>query len=199
MPTFSPPYPFRWGSIAQSGSPRVVDRSRPAGGTLDFFLQSNAGNPSSAHLITSYGMDIGTARAAREIVVAPTFDFDTFFYSGGTFASALTAARIAVYVEEYDGRGNFERAIDGPSMTILREDPAWWSGSRTWDPNLREAALVSPLPGVRMMARAGAFYRAFIDLHGEIRAAGFGGIGGSASIAQCQVHLRLVDAGFSSS
>lgn len=199
MPTFRPPYPFSWGSIAQSGNPRVIDRSRPAGGTLDFFLNSNAGNPSSAHLITSYGMDIGTARAAREILVAPTFDFETYFYSGGTFAGALTAARIAVYIEEYDGRGSFVRAIDGPSMTILREDPAWWNGSSSWAPHASEAGLLFPAPGDRIIARAGSFYRVFIDLHGEIRAAGFGGIGGSASIAQCRVELRLVDAGFSSS
>ena len=197
MPTFRPPYPFRWGSIAQSGSPRVVDRSRPDIGSLDFFLQSNSGNPSSAHLITSYGMDLGTARAAREIFVVPTFDFSTFFYTSGIFAGALTAARMAVYVEEYDGSGSFQRAIDGPSMTILREDPAWWSGSRTSTPSLRDAGLESA-PGERMIARAGAFYRAFVDLHGEIRAAGYGGVGGSSSIAQCLVRLRLVDAGFGS-
>lgn len=197
MPTFRAPYPFQWGTIAQSGSPRVVDRSRPDIGSLDFFLQSNASNPSSAHLITSYGMDLGTAPAARQIFVAPTFDFSTFFYSGGTFAGALTAARIAIYVEEFDGSGSYVGAIGGPSMTILREDPAWWSGSRTWSPGLRSAALLSDTD-VRMNARAGMSYRVFVDLHGEIRAAGYGGIGGSASIAQCFVRLRLVDAGFGS-
>lgn len=195
MTTFRPPYPLLWDSpIAQQGSPGIGSHGiyNPTG-RLYFGMSTNLSNPSSAFLIHSFGMDAGVpSRAGLSLVITPLVDYSGFFYSQGTFASALTSAIIKVYIEESDERNNFVRGIDGTPHVILRQDPAWFYGSQTWTPV--ERGITPSQPAIPVQANHS--YRVFIDLHGEIRAAGYGGFGGSYSHADCQVRVIEVDVDF---
>jgi len=205
---FRPPYPFTYDPpIAQSGNPIIVNRGRNETGWRDFFLQSNSSNPSSALILTSFGMDAGVPRDSRnrlltrngELHISPIISYSTFFYSGGVFASALTSAVIKIYVEESDLRGNFVQGIDGTENVILREDPWWFSGSRIWSPSVSGLTITTEIAPVdrRIHVSPNHSYRVFIDLYGEIRAAGYGGLGGSGSIAQVALQVREVEIFFS--
>lgn len=201
---FTYPYPFTYDPPAiQSGGPTVINRGNNATGLRSFYLQSNSSRPSSALMLTSFGMDAGVPRDGRnrrfttdsELVIEPTISYSTFFYSGGVFASALTSATVKIYVEETDRRGNFIRGIEGSEYEILREDPWWFSGGRSWNPSGREITVVTNIAPIdrRIIVHWGYSYRVFIDVYGEIRAAGYGGLGGSGAIAQVSLTLNQVD------
>jgi hypothetical protein len=200
---FRYPYPWTWDPDAlQQGSPTIVNRGRNELGSRDFFLQSHRTQPSSASIISSFGMDLGVPSdnagrpltGALRLLATPYFDYEGFFYSGGVFASALTSAAVQMYLEESDARGNFVRGIDGPRFQILREDPPWFSGSATWTPHARNWVIPS-LPS-QIGVRANFSYRLWVDLVGEIRAAGYGGFGGSGSVCQIVIRVWNVDWGW---
>ncbi len=189
---------FQWAfdpSVEQSGGPAVVPRSDQARGRLDFFLQSNSDHGSAAHLLTSGGADIvapARLRGANQLIVTPTFNYSAFFYVGGVFHSALTAAYLALYVEEFDTAGTFVRGIDAGRFNIGQSDGWWFSGSRTWGAGGN--GWVIPQTGTIAVSQ-GFLYRVWLDLHGEIRADGWGGIGGSGAISQAQVQFVQFDWG----
>jgi hypothetical protein len=200
---FRYPYPFTWDPTPlQQGSPTIVNRGRNELGSRDFFLSSHRTQASSASIMSSFGMDLGVPSddAGRlltgplRLLATPYFDYEGFFYSGGVFASALTSAAVQMYLEESDPRGNFVRGIDGPRFQILREDPAWFSGSATYTPHARNWVIPS-LPS-QIGVRANFQYRLWIDLVGEIRAAGYGSFGGSGSVCQIVIRLWSVDWGW---
>jgi hypothetical protein len=190
---FNAPY-FTWDPPASSaGSPTVVQRGTGPLGTRGFFLQSNPSHPSSAEVVSSLGVDAGVAPPGRrELWIQGTFDYDTYFYSGGVFHEATVAARLNVYLEEFDARGNYVGGRDVGEVTILHESTPWFSGSRSWSPNGAGWWVSGTSPVV-----AGHSYLVWIDLHGEIRAAGFGGFGGSAAIAQVDITLIELETNFS--
>ena len=153
--------------------------------------RGNSTNPSSAHIITSLWVSAGPAPRSSTLLIFPLFDFSTFFWSGGTFASVLVASNVELYVEEFDASGRFTRALDGGGSRILRDDTWWFSGSRDFSPSGRSFTTTAGPSMPAIATTRGFSYRVFLDLHGEIRAAGFGGIGGSGAIAQ--VFLRLLE------
>jgi len=187
---------FQWAfdpSVEQAGAPIVVPRSDQARGRLDFFLQSNQDHGSAAHLLTSGGADIvapATLRGANRLNVAPTFNYSAFFYAGGVFHSALTGAYLELYVEEFDTAGNFVRGIDIGHFEIGYWDGWWLSGSRTWGAGGN--SWVIPQNGTVAVTQ-GFLYRVWLDLHGDIRADGWGVFGGSGAISQAQVRFVQFD------
>jgi hypothetical protein len=187
---------FQWAfdpSVEQSGAPIVVPRSDQARGRLDFFLQSNQDHGSAAHLLTSGGADImapATLRGANQLIVTPTFNYSAFFYAGGVFRSALTGAYLELYVEEFDTAGNFVRGIDIGHFDIGHWDGWWLSGSRTWGAGGN--SWVIPQNGIVTVTQ-GFLYRVWLDLHGDIRADGWGLFGGSGAISQAQVRFVQFD------
>jgi hypothetical protein len=194
------PYPFTWDPTPlQQGSPTINNRGLNELGSRDFYLASHRTQPSSASIMSSFGMDLGfpSDNSGRplsgplRLLASPTFDFEGWFYTGGVFASALTSAAVQIYLEESDSRGNFVRGIDGPRFQILREEPSWFSGSAIATPHGRNAVIAS-LPS-EIGVRAGFQYRLWVDLVGEIRAAGYGGFGGSSSICQIVIRVWNVD------
>jgi hypothetical protein len=197
---FTHPYDFTWDPTpAASGGPTVINRGSNDAGTRDFFLSSARNNPSRASLLTSFGVWAGNPRNTGfgpvgdpcELSVQPSFDvLGTFFYSSGAFASALTSASVAIFVEEFDASGTFTRGIDGQCFTILDEDPWWLSGSRTWSPAFFGEVIPIETP---IRAHLGFSYRAWVDVHADISAAGYGGVGGSASIAQADVRVSEIE------
>src|SRR6188472_1856647 len=200
---FRYPYPFTWDPTPlQQGSPTINNRGRNELGSRDFYLASNRTQPSSASIMSSFGMDLGfpSDNSGRplsgplRLLASPTFDFEGWFYTGGVFASALTSAAVQMYLEESDSRGNFVRGIDGPRFQILREEPSWFSGSAILTPHQRNWTIPS-LPS-QITVRAGFQYRLWVDLVGEIRAAGYGGFGGSSAICQIVIRMWSVDWGW---
>ena len=95
MSQFHYPYPFTWDPTPlQQGSPTVVNRGRNEIGSRDFFLSGNRTQPSSASIMSSFGMDIGVPSDASgrplsggplRLLATPTFDYEGFFYTGGVF------------------------------------------------------------------------------------------------------------------
>ena len=126
--------------------------------------------------------------------MAPFFDFSSFFYAGGTFAGELTSAIVKVYVEESDAAGNFVRAMESPEIVLLREDFGWFAAS-TSSPSAHNLSFPDgevPLFDVQPNFQ----YRVFLDLHGEVRAAGYQWWGGSGAIAQVQLTVNGIVADY---
>ena len=197
---FRYPYAFTFDPTPmQRGSPTIVNRGRNELGSRDFYLESHRTQPSSASIMSSFGMDLGVPSndAGRpltgplRLVATPYFDYEGFFYTGGVFASALTSAAVQMFLEESDAAGNFVRGISGPRFQILREDPSWFSGGATYTPHARNWVIPS-LPS-QISVRADFQYRLWVDLVGAIRAAGWGGFGGSGAICQIVIRLWSVD------
>jgi hypothetical protein len=193
---------FEWSfdpPAATTGSPIVTRRSVPSANRLDFFLETNRTSPSSAQLLTSLGVSLPPARRDGNMVVQPTGDFSTFFFSSGVFASALTSGIVRIFVEEFDGAGNFLRGIDGASQVLAHHDVWWFSGSQSTSPAAVDQLIALPPIDLRIPVRRGNRYRVWVDLHGAVRGAGFGGIGGSGAISQVFLHLDeleiLLDSG----
>ena len=197
--SFERPYPFTFDPTPlQQGSPTINNRGMNALGSRDFFLSSNRTQSSSASIMSSFGMDVGTpcADSGRPVsgplmfMATPNFDFDGWFYTGGVFASALTSAAVQIFIEESDAGGNFVRGIDGPRFQILRQNPSWISGSSIDTPH----GLHTVIPGeTAIVVGAGFQYRLWVDLVGEIRAAGWGGFGGSGAVCQIVIRVWNVD------
>ena len=122
-----------------------------------------------------------------------------FFFSSGVFASARTAAVFSFFVEEFDTSFRFVRAVTMPgTIVVVRQDFWWFSGSQVFTPvsTGRGWTIANPLAGV-LTARPNFFYRVWIDLNADIRAAGFGGVGGSGAIAQLAWDIDFIDVVFS--
>lgn len=200
--SFAYPYSFTWDPTPlQQGNPTISNRGRNELGSRDFFLASHRTQSSSARIISSFGMDLGVpcdlsgrpVSGPLHFGATPNFDYTGYFYTGGVFASALTSAAVQIYLEESDERGNFVRGIDGQRFEIQRENPSWISGSAIHTPHGQHAVVAGE---TEITVRAGFQYRLWVDLVGEIRAAGWGGFGGSGSICQIVIRLWHVDWGW---
>lgn len=201
MPTFRRPYPFTFDPAAvTSGAPIVINRGVPSIATRDFVLESNRSGPSSAELVTSFGADAGVAHdiwnmpgtAATQLSVVATFDFDSVIFASGVFASARAVGWTNIFVEEFaSARGPFLRAWQSPDQVIRRVDEWFFSGHD--DHSDGGASFVHPFT---IPVTPGHFYRAWFDVHGSMRAAGWGGIGGSGARLQLVATLRLLDVFF---
>jgi hypothetical protein len=185
-----------------SGSPALVNRGRNDGtvATLDVFLQTNAGAPSSASIVASVGCNAGTPRDESgraltgriELVPSPSFDFVDFWFASGVFASSRTFAEVRTFVEEFDASGRFVRGVDGTGFTLFRED-AWWFSGSTSDSDAGDSWVIPVTDDRRIFATAGFSYRVWVDLRADVRGLGYGGVGGSAAIAQARVTLREIE------
>jgi hypothetical protein len=201
MPTFRRPYPFTFDPpAATTGAPIVVNRGLASLGSRDFVLESNHSAPSSAELLSSFGADAGVAGdiwnmpgvPATNLGITATFAFDSQIFADGVFASARGADWTNIYVEEFEGpRRTFVRAIQSPDQVIRTEDTWFLSGSDT-----RTDGGMSFVQSFTVPVVQGRFYRAWFDVHGSMRAAGWGGIGGSGSRVQLVVRLTLLDVFF---
>ena len=197
------PYPLTWDPTpAATGGATVVNRGRNDLGTRDFFLSSARNNPSSATLLTSFGVDAGHPQDSgwghvsngSQLVVQPIVSvLNTFFYTGGVFNSALTSAKIAIYVEEFDSRGNFRRGVTTRERSIERQNPWWFSGNATTNPSTFHETILQTDP---VRVTLGNFYRVWVDVTAEISAAGYGGVGGSGAIAQATVRVEEIEVFF---
>ena len=127
---FAFPYPFTFDPPAMSaGGPRVINRGWNDRGTRDFHLASNQQAPSSARLLTSFGMDAGAAPRDSVLSVQPVVDYSAYFYSGGVFASALTSGVVEVFVEDVRCVASFPSGFvrlaphhcAGGPLVVLRE------------------------------------------------------------------------------
>lgn len=182
------------------GSPVFADRTDPTRCKLAFSLTSNPSGPSSAMVLRSIGLDLGVPRDARNLPlrtrsplsVAPRFDFDSFFFTRSVFGSALVSASLHTFIVEFDTAGRLTQSFELGQSTVLRDDRFRFFGSDGFSPGGHGFVVLSALGAT---AAPGFFHRAWLDLRGEIRAAGFGGIGGSASIAQ--VFVRFLDVSWS--
>jgi hypothetical protein len=201
--TFETPYPFTFDTSSQSGNPTVVNRGRPDLGTRDIFLQSHPSNPSTASIVSAFGMDAGAPVDNRgrpitgrsQLLVDADFDYlNTFFYAGAVFNTVLTEATVNLYVEEFDPSGNFVRGIDVAEVVILRQGGWWLHYSNEWSPALSSAVFV--IPASNLIFTQNRFqYRVWVDLRSQVRAAGWG-FGGSGAIAQATLRLRRVTTWF---
>jgi hypothetical protein len=118
-----------------------------------------------------------------------------FFFSSGSFATARTAAFFRYFIEEFDASFRFVRGFTMPGeIVVVRQDFFWFSGSQTFSPISAGPGWTIPNPtsGV-LTATPNFFYRVWVDLTMEIRAAGFGGIGGSGAIAQVAWDIDSID------
>jgi hypothetical protein len=200
---FEAPYPFTFDTSSRAGSPTVVERGRNDLGTRDIYLQSHRTNPSSASIISAFGMDAGPPVDDRgraitgrsELHIDASFDYlNTFFYAGAVYNNVLTEATANLYVEEFDPSGNFVRGIERSELVILRQGGFWISYSDEWAPRLSEAVFVTPI-SMRTFTQNRFQYRVWVDLRSQIRAAGWG-FGGSGAIAQATLRLRSVTTWF---
>jgi hypothetical protein len=201
MTTFTRPYPFTFDpATATSGAPVVVNRGVPSIGTRDFVLESNRSGASSAELISSFGADAGVAHdrwdapgvPASQLSVVATFDFDSVIFTSGVFASARAVDWTNIYIEEFQSAGGaFIRAWQSPDRVITSIDETFFSARDD-----RSDGGQSFVQAFEIPITQGHFYRAWFDVHGSMRAAGWGGIGGSGSRVQLSVSLRLLDVFF---
>jgi hypothetical protein len=201
MPTFTRPYPFTFDPAAvTSGAPTVINRGVPSIATRDFLLESNRSAASSAELVTSFGADAGVAHdiwnrpgsPATQLAVVATFDFDSVIFASGVFASARAVGWTNVFIEEFQRAGGpFIRAWQSPDQ-VIRSVDEWFFAGRD-DRSDGQRSFVHPFT---IPVTQGHFYRAWFDVHGSMRAAGWGGIGGSGARLQLVATLRLLDVFF---
>ena len=207
MPRFSPPYPLFFNpGIAQSGAPSIADRPDfPPGGSWFLHLQSNSSAPSSASALRSFGVqsqpvdDVNRGRLwtrSTQLSITTSINIRVpFFFSSGVFASARTSAVFRYFVEEFDSSFNFVRAVTMPGeIVVVRQDFWWFSGSQTFAPVSvgTGRTIPNPVSGV-LTASPNFFYRVWVDLAMDIRAQGFGGLGGSTAIAQVGWDIDSID------
>ncbi len=209
MPVFTPPYPLFFApTIALSGGPGITDRPDfPPGGSWFLHLSSNPTAPSSAFALRSFGVqsqpvdNLGRlwTRNTQLLITTSINIRNPLFFSSGIFASSRTAAAFSYFVEEFDARFRFVRAVTMPGeIVVVRQDVPWFSGSQTFTPFSvgRGWTIGNPASGV-LTATPNFFYRVWVDLNADIRAQGFGTFGGSAAIAQLAWDIDLIDVGFS--
>jgi hypothetical protein len=209
MPFFTPPYLFFRPGVAQSGAPGIADRPDfPPGGSWFLNLRSNSSAPSSAAALRSFGVlsqPVDDANRGRlwtrntQLFITTSINIRVpFFFSSGVFASARTAAVFNYFVEEFDASFRFVRAVTAPGeIVVVRQDVPWFSGSQTFTPISSGSGwtIPNPLSGV-LTATPNFFYRVWVDLNADIRAQGFGGIGGSSAIAQLAWDIDSIDLQF---
>jgi hypothetical protein len=213
--TFRPGEYLTWDPTPlQSGGPTVVNRGLPlpGHGWRSYTLRNNPTRASSAEILTSFGCDAGfplddhgapLAGSAIDLAVIPLFSFSSFFFNGGTMASATTRSRVAIFVEEFDARGRFVRALDGQEQVVIDlRNTAWVSGSVESSPFQPEHIIIPAIGQIPV--RAGFQYRAWVDLWGEMQAAGFPPIQGtpwrspfgSTSHVQMDMHVSEISTSF---
>lgn len=146
---------------------------------LGFRLLSDRRAPSSAQVLTSFGMDAGVAGPPFEqptlLGVVTTFTFSGLFVSTGFIGSAAVATWMKVYVEEFRD-GGYIGAVAG-SRSIIVERSHWYAGGADVNQPASERRVV----GFSTPVREGSFYRVWVDMEGSISADGFGGFGGSGA------------------
>jgi hypothetical protein len=201
MPEFTPPYAFTFDPPATtSGRPTVINRGFAPRGFRDFVLQSDHDRPSTADLITSFGVDAGVAGdiwnmpgvPAERLAVTAWFDFGSLIFADGVLASAAAGDWTSIYAEEFDRPGGrFLGSRQSPDNVFRREDHWYVSGNDEWPDALTSAVQSWEMPIVH-----GHFYRVWFDVHGSLHAAGWGGIGGSGARVQLFVHLNMLDVFF---
>jgi len=210
MPRFTPPYPFFFNpGIAQSGAPTIADRrDSPPGGSWFVHLRSNSSAPSSASALRAFGVqsqpvdDSNRGRLwTRNTRLSITTSINIrvpFFFSSGVFAGARTAAAFRYVVEEFDASFRFVRAVTMPGeIVVVREDFWWFNGSQTFTPVSVGSGWTIPNPASGVLtATPNFFYRVWVDLVIDVRAQGFGGIGGSTAIAQVAWDIDSIEVHF---
>lgn len=197
---FTPPFPFAFvPAPITTGAPMVMPiGSNPIFGRYLLTHFSSPGAPSSSRQLASWGMWAGVPRDALDqpyigrsvLQINATFDFMGSFTTRGLFASPFNAAWVKIFVEELDAGFNFRRAFAGPPQDILRVSPAYFSGADSFPRAGRSSAFLSIVAEPRFR------YRVFVDVEAEIRADGFGGIGGSSATASFGVNVESVGAAF---
>jgi hypothetical protein len=208
MPLSNPPYPLFFGpAIEQFAAPRVRDVAGPTpGGSWFLNLTSSSSQPSSAAALRSFGVQSQPVDSRGRLLTRPSrLSVSTsinitvpFFFTDGVFASARTAAFFRYFVEEFDASFRFVRAVEMPGeIVVVRQDFWWFNGSSVFRPQSEGPGwtIPNPVSGI-LTAQPNFFYRVWIDLHAEIRAQGFGGIGGSAAIAQLGWSVDLIEVDF---
>jgi hypothetical protein len=209
MPHFAPPYPLFFSpTIAQTGGPGIADRPGfPPGGSWFLHLASNSSAPSSASALRSFGVqsqpiDDRTGRLwtrSTRLFITTSINIRVpFFFTSGGFATARTAAFFRYFIEEFDASFRFVRGFTMPGeIVVVRQDFFWFSGSQTFTPVSSGPGWTIPNPDPAVLtASPNFFYRVWVDLTAEIRAAGFGGVGGSGAIAQLAWDIDSIDLSF---
>lgn len=183
--TFGPgtanPYQFTFDPPADViGSPSVVtpDLLIPLSGR-GFGMQGDPARPSMAHVLTSFGMDVGvpTNEAGELIPGSSTLEVSALctslgvYITMGTFGSASVAVWYKVYIEEFLEDGSFVQAVEGPRTFVVNESHWYFAGSDVWEPiGPASHGVLANVP-----AREGHQYRVWIDVEGQITADGGGG------------------------
>jgi hypothetical protein len=210
VPNFTPPYPLFFNpDIAQSGAPSIADRPDLTTRASWFVhLRSNSSAPSSALALRSFGVQsqpVDDSNRGRlwtrntQLFISTSINIRVpFFFSSGVFAGARTAAVFRYFIEEFDSSFRFVRAVTMPGeLVVVREDTSWFSGSQTFTPRAVGSGWTIPNPpGGILTARPNFFYRVWVDLTIDIRAQGFGGLGGSTAIAQLGWDVESMDVQF---
>jgi hypothetical protein len=193
---FRPPFALAFNPpVVTGGSPTVVNRG------LSFTLASNGTAPSSANLLSSVGVNVGIPRdfdgraltAPSQLNLDISYNTRGFAFSNGLFNSALTSLVVNTFVEEFNPDGSFVRGFNSGESVMHRREPWYFSGSDRWP--LDENDFVVPQFGL-ITAQPRHFYRVFLDVHGEIRAAGFG-FGGSGAVLSVNVSVNFMNIWFS--
>jgi hypothetical protein len=198
--SFFPPFIEFNPAPVTTGSPIVFTRfASPPSGVMSFSIFSNASAPSTCRVLTSLGgVDLGRPRDSRGqeytgpgivLQVSAAVNHSSLFSTSGALGSPFTAGFLVIFVEEFDRTGAFTRSMQGPERVIVRENPTYLAGSDTFGP----FNAIIPVSG-DFPVQPGFTYRAWVDLHGETRAAGFGGFGGSAANARVVASLMRVSA-----
>jgi len=207
MPHFTAPYPFFFNpAIAQMGAPGIADRGdSPPGGSWFLHLRSSSAGPSSATALRSFGVqsqpvDDGRrgrlwTRPTRLSITTSINIRNPLFFTTGVLATARTAALFNYFVEEFDASFRFVRALTMPGeVLVVRQDFWWFGGSQTFTPVASGPGWTIPNPTAGVLtATPNFFYRVWVDLTAEIRAQGFGGVGGSGAIAQLAWDIDAID------
>jgi hypothetical protein len=204
MTHFTPPYRlFFQPQIAQAGNPNVTEYPDLAHGADFLNIRSAPSQPSFATVLRSFGVEdtpVDNRGQTSRLFVTTSINITVpFFWTSGVFATAKTAAYFRYYVEEFDSDFRYVRAVEMPyELVVVRQDFWWFSGSSNFRAESAGPGwtIPNPYPDGILIAQPGFRYRVWIDLHAEIRAQGYGGVGGSAAIAQLRWSVDSIDVVF---
>jgi hypothetical protein len=185
--SYTAPLDWAWdsGNGVVSGSPTVSVPVHDTGtGHLALGMATNRSAPSAADQITSLGAVIGAPRdfngqfdGPSTLQFGTTFRLDTNsrFHVERSWNSSQIFATVAMTLEDLDTG----TVTTGPEFRIC-----WNDGFNTGE---NRDLPTNPAPG-GSMSWSGDFdtaphhnFRAWVDLHAHVSAAGFGGVGGSAA------------------
>ena len=141
----------------------------------------------------------GTVRPQRRIGVRPESQNRTRRHPSDRFGSLNTHTADSPHRPD-------NASICGPLLiycgaqgviVVVRQDFWWFSGGQTFTPISvgRGWTIPNPVSGV-LTATPNFFYRVWVDLNADIRAQGFGSVGGSAAIAQLAWDIDAIDVRF---